>query len=383
MKKLLTFLVIIAFVASFGGLIYYRSLNKAETKAKEAPVEVPVRVFKVAYKDISDYIFFTATIMPAYDVIVLPRVDGAEVKAVYVDEGDFVKKDQLLAELDTELVDAKLAQAKAARSAALAAVRSAKAQVEVLEKDYKRLQKLYKQKVIPKQKLDQIKGKYEAALASLDMARKKVKEAEAAIHQLTILRGYHRITAPVSGVISMRRVDPGDVVGAAMPIFKIDCIDKVKVIGSVPENKYRFVKKGMLADVDVDSYPDRKFKGYVKIVSPVIDPATRTATIEVHLDNKGFLLKPGMFARVKLNLGKRKALVIPRTAIKKITGAGGDYVFWVKDNKASLKRVELGVKGNIFVEVLKGLKEGDLVITTITTKIEDGTVVKIKEVENR
>lgn len=383
-KKLLAIIIVLIFMASYAGLIafraYERALNRKVSAQEEVPI--PVEAFRVSHMAMKSMAMITGTVNAYEEVKISPRVSGTKVTKIYKEEGDLVREGEVLADLDTDMIDAQIAQAKAGRASAMAAIKQAEAQVSTIGKDYERIKKLYEEEVVPKQKLDQIEGQYLAAKASLEMAKRKLEEAEALIRQLELSRSYHRVTAPVSGIVSQRNVDVGEMVSPSTIMFKISNISEVKVRGSVPETYLPLMKPGIRATVLVDTYPDREFSGSVRIVSPSIDPKTRTAEIEIRIENKGLLLRPGMFARARIDLGERMVLFVPQQALRKFEGTGTYYVYVVDENKrARIREVTIGDRSGERIEIVKGLKEGELVVLTVTSAVKDGSLLGVKEVK--
>lgn len=382
-KKLLAFLIVLLFIVSFAGLIAFRAHEKALKQKVSSQEEraIPVEAFRVAQTKMKAAIALTGTISAYEDVAVFPRISGSKVIKIYKEVGDFVKSGETLAELDTEMIEAQLKQAYASKASASAAIRQAEIQVSTIKKDYERIKKLYEEEVVPRQQLDQIEGQYLAAQAALDMAKKKLEEVEALIKQLELTKSYHQILAPTSGVISERKIEVGEIVSVSSPVFKINSISKVKVKGSIPENYVHGVKPGMEAEVLVDAYPDKKFLGKVRLVSPTVDPKTRTAEIEIEIENKDFLLKPGMFTRVRIDMGEREVLFIPQQALKRFEGTGTYYVFVVDENRrARIKEIVIGDRSEDKIEVVRGLSLNELVVLTLTSGVKEGALLEVKEV---
>ncbi|MCS7232653.1 MAG: efflux RND transporter periplasmic adaptor subunit [Synergistetes bacterium] len=382
-KKLFVFLIVLLFIASFAGLIAFRAHEKALKQKVSAQEEksIPVEAFRVSQTKMKIMINLTGTTSAYEDIAVFPRVSGGKVIKIYKEVGDLVKNGEVLAELDTEMIDAQLKQANASKASASAAIRQAEIQVSTLRKDYERIKKLYEEEVVPKQQLDQIEGQYLAAKAALEVAKRKLEEVEALIRQLELTRSYHQILAPASGIISERKIEVGEIVSVSHPIFKINSISRVKVKVSVPENYLHGIKPGMGAEILADAYPDRKFLGKIRLISPIVDPKTRTAEVEIEVDNKELLLKPGMFTRVKIDIGEKEVLFVPQQALKRFEGTGTYYVFIVDENRrARIKEITIGNRSEDKIEVIKGLSPNELVILTVTSGVKEGVLLDVKEV---
>jgi len=382
-KRLLVFLVFVTFLLSFVGLIAFRAHEKALKQKVSAQEEkaIPVEAFRVSTTKMKSSLTLTGTISAYEDVNVFSKVGGSKVIRIYKEVGDLVKSGEVLAELETEMIDAQLKQAYASKASVQATIRQAEVQLHTIKKDYERIKKLYEEEVVPKQQLDQIEGQFLSAQAGLEAAKRKLEEVEALIKQLELTKSYHRILAPASGIVSERKIEVGEIATVSSPLFRINKISELKVKGSVPENYLYGIRLGMEAQVLVDAYPDKRFSGKVRLISPTVDPKTRTAEVEIKIDNEELLLKPGMFARINLDLKEREVLWIPQAALKRFEGTGTYYVFVVDENKrARIREVTIGDRSGDKIEVVKGLSLNDLVVLTVTSAVKEGALLDVKEV---
>jgi hypothetical protein len=175
----------------------------------------------------------------------------------------------------------------------------------------------------------------------------------------------------VNGYVAKRVVDPGAFVSQNMPIVDVVDISTVRLVASVVEKDLKELQTGNATRVDVDAFPGEVFMGRIARVSPVLDPATRTAQIEIEIPNPGGRLKPGMYARVSVTTSTRKeALVIPATSVVDLGGRRG--VFTPLNETAVFRALDIGTEQNDIVEVLGGLANGDTVITTGSSALRDG-----------
>ncbi len=330
-----------------------------ETAAVREPV--PVSLEAVAVRPVTVVLRQSAEVRPAADVLVVPKVKGRQVMEILVERGQAVKAGQLLASLDTEATSAK-------RQELLAALAAAKAKLAVLDKDLKRLRHLAGSGSVPAQRLDHVLAKQRAAAAQRDLIRARLKS-------LDLVLGYHRITAPIAGLVSGRYLDVGALSDDKKPMFRISRVDRVKVITTVGERDFPLLKVGLPVQVRVDAYPRRVFSGRVSVVSPVLNPATRSGEVEVLIDNPDLALTPGMFARVRLELGRRRALLVPRTALHRLVGTGAYYVFVARDGRAVHCNVQVaGVFGRQR-EITSGLKPGEQVVVRGAGRLSDGAPI--------
>lgn len=196
---------------------------------------------------------------------------------------------------------------------------------------------------------------------------------------MQVLYREYTIRAPISGVVAARYVDQGNRTNPAQPVIRISQEDELKIVCSITEKDFPQLKKGMKAEITVDAFPGKVFEGVVSVISPTVDPATRTAEIEIRIPNEKYELRSGMFARIKLYLGEEKALTVPTVALNKMAGTGSYYVYVVKANRAILKNVKTGITQDNLTEINDGLTEKELVVTRGQNRLYDGARVSIQE----
>jgi hypothetical protein len=171
-------------------------------------------------------------------------------------------------------------------------------------------------------------------------------------------------------------VDPGAFVSQQAPVADVVDITRVRLVANVVEKDLKELQSGNSATVEVDAYPGEKFSGRIARVSPVLDPATRTAPIEIEIPNPEYRLKPGMYARVGITTqAKKQALVLPSTAVVDLGGRRG--VFQLQNDVAVFRTVQVGAEQGSVVEILSGLTEGDEVISTGAGALRDGDRVAL------
>lgn len=185
------------------------------------------------------------------------------------------------------------------------------------------------------------------------------------------------VESPLTGIIGRFYVDKGVSVTPQTPIALVVDMDKVKIDLDVPEKYLPQVSLGQSAQISVDAYPEEGFSGLVTKVSPVIDLETRSAPIEITVDNPQHRLKSGMFAKVRLILAEHKN--VPVILKEAVMGKEPDlYVYVVKDNRAVLRKVNLGLREGPYYQVLDGLKEGNLVVIMGQQRLKDNAPVSVE-----
>jgi HlyD family secretion protein len=372
-----TVIVIIALVLIFGLNVMRASLKTME---KEMSLEViPVRVDASKTMEIDQVLELTGNIRPQLEVEVSYKIPGKTIEDIFVETGDHIRAGEKIAVLEKESIQAKLDQAKAAMELARAGAKQAETNYEVLIKDKERMENLYKEKAVSRQKLDHIEAQVKTAFETKKLAQAQINQAQATLNELNVAYQDHTLTAPISGYISKRYMDRGAMSTPGAPVVRISDESLLKIIVPITEKDFIYIKKGMPVEIGVDALPDSVIKGSVTIVSPTINPETRTGEIEIHIDNADRLLRAGMFARVKLYLGKRKATVISRDALLKIPGTGGYYIYVAENDKAVQKNIEIGISQGNLVEVTSGASSGDQVIVTGQNRIRDGVGINVEK----
>ncbi len=277
------------------------------------------------------------------------------IKQIYVDEGMRVARGQKLVVLDD--VNSTTYQLQ---------LDNAKAQLANTETDYNRALELFKIGGGTKQSVDQMQTQLinaKNAVASAERALRNVREN-------TIL------TSPISGIVTARNYDPGDITGA-LPILTVAQVQPVKIVINVSESELSKVKTGMPATITFDTYADEQFTGKITMVSPTVDPDSRTFGVEITLANPNNKILPGMFGRVTLNYGTIDRVVVPDRAVVKQQGSGNHYIYIYKDGKVSYTKVELGQRLGDTYELISGVPSGSEVVIYGQNRLSNGTDVHV------
>ena len=373
--------LIIAIVAIliFGGITAYNYRKFTTQKAEEVIREerVPVEVALVEKRPLAWILDQTGDIRPMVQVNVYPKIAGRIIERLLVERGDFIEKGKVVAILEDRTIKAQLREARAGLKAAKAKLNAVEINMVLIRKDQARLKDLVKTHAISQQKMDQIDTQYNAALAGKELAIAQIEKAEATLAKIKILYKDHSVYAPVSGYVSARYIDQGAMSNRSQPIIRISNEATEKIVTTVTEQDYPHVSKGMEAEISVDAFPQKIFKGFVSIINPTLDPATRTGEIEIYVPNKNLLLRSGMFAHVRIHLGMREGLVVPRAGLSRLPGTGSYYVYLIEENKAVLKNIRIGVFQENYVEIREGLKQGEKVVIKGQNRLKDGLPVKI------
>lgn len=248
--------------------------------------------------------------------------------------------------------------------ARMEATQASQAQIQLADAktNFARMDELYKVGGVSK-------AQWEQAKSAVDQA--KLAYGNAA--ENTVLR------SPISGFVTAKNYDNGDMTSPQLPVVVIQQIAPVKAVIGVSEQYYSYLKKGAAATLSVDALGEETFSGIVTNIFPTLDPVTHTVSTEIEVANKDLKLRPGMYARVHLDFGTKEALTVPDKAIVRQAGSGARYVYVFSGGKAVYRAVELGQQQGDLYEVVSGLNAGDQVITSAPSNLKNGLSVKLRK----
>ncbi|HKB36474.1 MAG TPA: efflux RND transporter periplasmic adaptor subunit [Gemmataceae bacterium] len=377
--------------------------NVASVSSKDTSVNassqplITVSVAKAERRTIRNALNLAGTIVPYEQVTLYAKTTGY-LKWIKADIGDWVKPDDVLAEIDVPEVVAGLEEkraaivkAEAAVGQAIASLEQSRADLEFQDINYKRLKAIHDKDpdVLPEQDVDQARGSFGVASGKVKTAEAQVRVAEAAVTTakaematLNALRNYARIAAPMAGVVTERFIDPGALVQAASssrtqaaPVVSIARLDRVRVLVDVPEANVRACQGGTVARIEADG---ESFQARVSRTAGVLDPGSRTMRVEMDVPNSGHRLRPGMVAKVELELKKiDEAVTVPLSAVR---AQGKDRaVFVVEAGKAKLRPVKTGLESAEWIQIVEGLEGAEQVITASAGTLADGAAVRVNQ----
>lgn len=312
-------------------------------QAADSQEELPLVTVDVAYeRPVPVAKSYTASV-EAENVNNISPASPNRIKTITVEVGDHVRRGQTLATLDESNAE------------------QLRINMEHLEREYNRANQLLQIGSGTQQAVDQLEAQLLAARSQYNNMMEN-----------TVL------TSPIDGVVTARNLDPGDMTGGT-PILVVGQLRPVvKVMLAVSENDMAQVRRGMPVDVTFDAYPGRTFSGTVNRIYPTVDAATRTFEVEVQIANPDEDIKPGMFARVGINMGERTNVVVPDRAIVKQTGSGNRYVYTLSNGRVSYRQVQLGQRLDNSYELLEGIANGDTVVISGQTRLADGVEVEVR-----
>ena len=360
----------------------------------KGPPPIAVTVAKVVPAEFTATVLVTGSLVPREEILVGPEVDGLRITEVLADEGDRVKKGQVLARLVSDTLEAQLAQNDAALARATAAIAqaqtsiaSAEARLVEARNAYERGKPLKSSGYISESTMDQRVMAARTAEAALAAARdgQRVAEAEKAQveaqrRELAWRRGRTDIVAPTDGIISRRVARIGGYGAVAgEPMFRIIAKGEIELDAEVTEARLPLIKEGQAAEVSVAGV-GKPVSGRVRLVSPEIDRATRLGRVRVGLGDRPEL-RIGAFGRGQIETAKSRGLAVPAAAV--LYGAETPTVQIVTNGVVRTRPVTVGLEQDGLIEVTSGLQAGDLVVAKAGTFLRDGDAVRAMPADPR
>ena len=334
------------------------------------PAQMTVEFGAVKRADMSEQVTVVGNLIGAQTVDAVARVAG-RLDTIAVRLGDQVQRGQQVAKVEDREIVEQIKQAQASYDVSAAQIRQREADLRLAQSNLDRNKSLFERQLISKQTFDDTDSRYQAAQAQLDLARAQYAQTAARLDELKLSLGNTIVTSPVNGFVSKRALDPGAWVTTNTSFMSFVDITTVRLVANVIEKDLRRVTRGLSAETAVDAYPGEIFRGRVARVSPVLDPATRTAQIEVEINNSDFRLKPGMYAKVTFTVENRpKALVVPTNSLVDLGGKRG--VFRGEGNIAKFQPLQVGLTNAILTEVTSGIAENERIVTTGAGALRDG-----------
>ncbi len=316
-------------------------------KAQEAAVEEKtplVSVVSASRQTVPQTEVYSSTVQANIVNNIAPQTSNRIVK-LNVEVGDFVSAGEILAEMDK------------------ASLRQAELKLKNDRQELERVKALLGEGGISQSDYDALQLAYEVSEASYQN-----------LLDNTVLR------SPISGVVTARNYDKGDMYAMSSPIYTVQQITPVKILVGVSETDYTKVHKGDKVTVTADALPGRTFTGSVVRLYPVMDPASHTFKVEVQIPNGDRLVRPGMYVRATVNMGDNDSIVIPDSAVVKQQGSGQRLVYVIDaDNVVSIKIVTIGLHFGSSYEILSGLEEGDRVVTGGQSALKSGIKVEVAQ----
>lgn len=344
-------MIVIGFLSLLG---VWWSFVKPDDKSLERPA-IAVEVEKVRLGSIVQRIKVVGNLKADNEVTIHPEIDG-KIKALNFKEGQLVNEGDALVEIE----DASY-RAKAKESQAL---------YDFAKLELDRYSRLSEQSA--------------GALKNKEKAQGDLLQAEARLEQAKLQLANTVIRAPFAGYIGLKQFSAGSLIDPRTELLTLVDVDPIKVDYRVPAKYLLSISKGQQVKVSVDSFPGEIFKATIEAIDPKVDPTANSVLVRAYIPNEDGRLKPGLFARVDMVVGsKDNTLLLPESAV--LTSGDDSSVFVVLDGKIGDKPVKAAVKRQVVtgmsesgvIEIVRGLNEGDDVVSVGQTKVQDGAPVRI------
>jgi len=301
---------------------------------------VEVKVAQVSKQMVPQQVEFTGNIEP-YVKNNISSGSSQRVEKIMVEVGSKVRKGQLLVQMESLNYS------------------QAKIQLENLKVDLARIEELYKAGGIAEQQYDQIKTQVGVAEQSIRNLDKNTK-----------------LLSPIDGVVTQRNYDNGDMV-AGLPILVVMQIQPVKILVNISEEYFPQVRIGTPVQVTLDVYQNKGYSGKVSLIYPTIDPTTRSFQVQVSIPNPKSEIRPGMFARARVDFGTKERVVVPDKAVIKQIGTNDKYVYLLDGDVVSYTKVDVGKRVGSIYEIKSGVEVGQKVVVAGVSRLVDQARVKV------
>ena len=336
----------------YGGYVAYGRLMTGTATISDSQQNrrdaIPVEVAAAKTRTMTSTVEAVGTTHALKSVDILPQ-DSGLIKSIGFASGDHVEKGQILAEMDSNIERADLAEAKAALVQAKLAL--------------DRATKLRASNIAAKSTVDQLTAAEAAAEAAVAKAEQRLAD--------------RIIKAPFAGMVGMNRVDAGARVTDSTVITTLDDLSSVEVEFALAERMFGSTHLGQRVESTTVAYPGRTFIGKIAEIGSRVDPVSRSFKVKALVPNPDNALRPGMFMHVDVVLDAAEALVVPEEAV--IAEASSSYVYVVEDGKARRQKVTIGRRAYGVAEILTGLTADARVVTRGTNKLRDGAAVDVVE----
>ncbi|UCE87451.1 MAG: efflux RND transporter periplasmic adaptor subunit [Deltaproteobacteria bacterium] len=331
---------------------------RAEGSAPPPPPPT-VEVVTLQYQPVRDVLDMLGQLVASESVIVKPEINGV-IDSIEFEEGQRVERGDVLFRLRQGEQRARL--------------RIALAEERLAEAEHLRTKELAKSDVSSAAQLDRAAAELEVARASVELARVELDRTE--------------IRAPFDGVAGERWVSPGDRVSPGernenvSGLVRVDSIETLELVFTLPEQVLPLVRTGIPVSLTVAPYPDETYRGEIFFIAPSFDPDTRRVLVKARVPNPDRQLRPGLFAQVKAEVSQRdEALLLPEAAV--VQDLGGAFV-WRVDAERIAHRVPIEIASHRpgTVEIRRGLRPGDVVVSVGTHKVSEGLEVRFAETDD-
>ncbi|MGI6434830.1 MAG: efflux RND transporter periplasmic adaptor subunit [Syntrophomonadaceae bacterium] len=353
-------LLVLVLVLALGGLIINRIQGQPEAESVNAGVQA-VETAAVEKATRQNILQVTGTVDAVEKTLITARVAGI-VESLPVDNGARIQAGQTLVQIDDQAYRSLVTINEAALTQAQTKLNSTRA-------SYERLKQLHEAGAVSDQDFEDIQ-------AALTAAEADVSAAGAALSNAQKDLGYTRVSSPISGLVANRAIARGQMVAQGTPLMEVHNLSEVYVIVPIGQSELSNLKPGLPAEVTVDAFADRIFKGSLTSINPAANPQARVFQSKIKVPNPDGLLRAGMFANVKIHTGAAATVLsVPEEALT--SKQGQFYVFVPQGDVVKMVAVEIGEVFAGRVEIKQGLAEGQVVISSNVNKLKEDDRIQI------
>lgn len=385
MKKLLTYLLIAAFLGFLGYRVVTKIATRDELPANYArfrgggPTITAVRVLQVREEPLVESINVVGEITTDYEINIQPQVSGRLLQ-LPVKKGDEVQAGQVLAVLDNETISLQIQQAENNIAIIKANMKEAELRLARAEAEKERYKELFEHRYISQSEYENKENAYLTALTALEILTQQLASAENNLELLKTQLEQTKIHSPINGFILETKVTPGMNLTTGTVILSMAPLSPVQLVFNVDQRDAARIRKGSPVEFQTDALPGQVFTSQTNQSSPVYDPQTRSLTFSATFPNQPVRLEPGMFGTVKVIAGQKDAaLTVPQEALVTLERQNGVFVV-AEENGENIARFQPVVTGGIvgnLIEVTSGLNPGDQVIIIGQERLRPGEKVEI------
>lgn len=341
------------------GLLILAGCGGQESERTATPREVRVATVQAEARAVPRVVTATGSVAASKSIMVSTRMMGW-IRTIHVREGQAVAKGDLLVSIDDTDLQAKKRQAEAGLAEARAVLANAERMAE-------RFENLFEDKSVSQKQLDDV-------MTGRDRARAGVAMAEAGLAEVEVHLSYLAIRAPAAGIVARKMIEEGDMANPGMPLINLETAGAMKVVAHLAEKDVASVKPGDTLTVDVTSLDGAVYTATVDRMTPAANPGSRTYDIEAVLENPDGNLRSGMFARVRVPVGQRQAVLVPTEALVRRGQLTG---LWTVDDSGHLhlRWVRTGHPQGAMTEILAGLDGGETLAVPAGQQLVEGDKV--------
>lgn len=373
-KRIIYAVLAIITISVIARIFFSGSVDAENSRSKQA---VAVKTELIQIEPIQEIKELSGSIFPEYKFTASSKLSG-KILSIKKNIGDFVDNGEVIALIDDSEYRQNVIEAEADLEIAKANMSDAESQLNLAKQDFERAKSLKEKNFSSDYDFAKAETALTASENKVKNTKAQVMQKEASLRSSKINLEYTRIVSSKKGMISERFTDEGNNLSQNAAVATVIGIETVTVKTSVTEDVYAKIKAGQEANIEVDAFKNRKFTGKIKRLAPSFSEDTRAAAVEIVIDNKDHLLKPGMFCRINIIIQKKGSVqTVPFTALVDFKGVEGVYLVDKQNSAVKFVPVETGIKNTTKIEIISPVMEGE-VVTLGQHLLSDGSKIIIE-----